>query len=804
MTASTRYSASSSHQGTVAPGGAPTLGLPPLRGYQEEAVAEIVEGLTAAARGTVVAACGTGKTLVSAYAAGRLVDEGLMVVACPSLPLIAQTLREFTRFGVAARALAVCSDDTIADAAVHLCDLPCPVTTDPGRIAAWLRTSGPGERGLMLVTHLSADAAGQGLRDAGVTAGLLVVDEAHRTAGWAGKRARFLHTDDGLPARRRLYLTATPRVLTGGGRGPREDMLSMDDVDTFGRCFYTYPFARAIQDGWLDEYRLAVVGVTHQEALAVLRGVGRGASADGEDRLIRAAVVQTALARAAVEFGLRRIMVFCPWIRDSQHFAATLQATIAGLPADQRPKGRLTSIHVDGGHSHASRQKALDLLAEPPEDGWTVLSNARCLAEGVDVPAVDAVVFTAPKRSQIDIVQAVGRALRRNPHGSGIATILVPVLLPDDPNTGDEDLGEWETLCQVVRALQAHDDGLATALNIQRAKVRADQGRAPGPPDDQPALPPQVVLRLPDTHQVHDLLHHITVRVLEGTTSDWWVGYGALVRFHQHHGHVRVPWQHVQDGVNLYTWIAKRRAEYKKKKLAPDRVEALNQLGLPWTPGADAEQRLLDAVIAFHAEHGHLRVPTSLDPPYQWLCKRRRAYHDGTLDPELARLLTDMGMDWQTTTLLSFDDYYALAQQYHATHGHLNIPRGYTIDGADLYQWLVRQRHLANNNHLPDRHRQALDELGMVWSPRHATWAARYAAAAAYLAREGHLTPPAHHREGGIILSKWLSEQRRLDRAHQLPPDRRAALVRLGIVDSTPPAKPAIPRMPTKHTKKQA
>jgi len=775
-----------------------------LRGYQEEAVAAIVEGFTAQSRGTVVAACGTGKTLVSAYAAQHLVDEGLVVVACPSLPLIAQTLREFTRFGIAAGALAVCSDDTVADAAVHVSDLPCPVTTDPGRIAAWLRTGSPGERRLMLVTHLSADAAGQGLREAGVAAGLLVVDEAHRTAGWAGKRARFLHSDAGLAARRRLYLTATPRVLTGGGRGPRQDMLSMDDVDTFGRRLYTYPFADAIADGWLDDYRLAVVGITHEEALAALRAVGDSPSADGEDRLIRAAVVQTALARAAVEFGLRRIMVFCPWIRDSQHFAATLEATVARLPADQRPKGRLTSIHVDSTQSNATRQAALDLLAEPPDDGWTVLSNARCLAEGVDVPAVDAVVFTAPKRSQIDIVQAVGRALRRNPQGSGIATILVPVLLPDDPNCGGVDLGEWETVCQVVRALRAHDDGLATALDMQRARVRPDGGGDPGSDDEQPVLPPQVVTRLPDSHQVLGLLDHITVRVLQGATSDWWVGYGALVRFHRQHGHVNVPWQHVQDGVNLYDWIAKRRAEDKKGKLAPDRRAALNRLGLQWTPGADAGQRLLDAAIAFHTEHGHLRVPKNdkdLKPLYEWLCKRRRAYNDGTLDPELARLLTSMGMDWQMAAPLRFDDYCALARQFHATHGHLNVPRGYGVDGVDLYQWLALQRTLANNNQLPAHRRQALDELGIVWSPRHATWAARYAAAAAYLAREGHLSPPVQHREGGIVLSKWLAEQRRLDRAHQLPPDRRAALVRLGVVG---PTQPPIPHTPPKRTAQQA
>jgi superfamily II DNA or RNA helicase len=778
------------------------VGLPPLRdGYQQQALAAIVDGFTTTDRGTVVAACGTGKTVLSGHAAAALVDDGLVVMACPSLPLIAQTLAEFTRFGLAADALAVCSDDTVADAAIAVSDLPCPVTTDPPRVAEWLRSGRRGRR-LLLVTHLSSDVAGQALQAADMVADLLIVDEAHRTAGWAGKRASVLHRDDGLPARRRLYLTATPRVFAGGRGSGDDGVLSMDDVATFGPRLFTYPFAAAIRDGWLDDYRLAVVGVSQQEAFAALRQVGEAASASEQDRLIRTAVVQTALARAASEFGLRRIMVFCPWVKDSRQFADTVQTRVALLPQQQRPKGRLTAVHVDSTQNYKTRQTALDLLADPPEQGWTVLSNARCLSEGVDVPAVDAVVFTAPKSSPTEIIQSVGRALRRNPKGSGIATILVPVLLPDDSSWGEHDLGAWETVCQVVRALRAHDDEFAAALDRQRTRIRPDDtdnivGRlASRNQAEEPVLPPQVVLRLPDSNRVHDLLRHITVRVLEGSTSEWWVGYGVLTRFHAEHGHVRVPWQHVQDGIDLSAWINKRRSEYRRNRLAPDRIEALNQLGLQWTPAADAEQRAIAAAEAFHIAHGHLRVPKTdpeLDPLYQWLSRCRRAHHAGTLDPDTAKLLTGMGMDWQRTTHLSFDDYLALARRFHAEHGHLDVPRGCHVDGANLHHWILRQRMFAKRNELTDWERHALDQLGMVWDGRGAAWATRFAAAEAFLAREGHLSPPIRHREGGVILSKWLGEQRRLARAGQLPPDRYAALARLGLF---PPAANTAGREP--------
>jgi predicted helicase len=156
---------------------------------------------------------------MAAHTAVELVRHGLIVVACPSLTLIAQTLTVWATGGVPDEVLAVCSDATVGDSAVRAADLSCPATTDPGLVAGWLARTIGAKRRLLLVTHHSAGVAGQGLLAARVVADLLIVDEAHRSAGRGHKLASALHHDETFPARRRLYVTATPRLFRGAGYG---------------------------------------------------------------------------------------------------------------------------------------------------------------------------------------------------------------------------------------------------------------------------------------------------------------------------------------------------------------------------------------------------------------------------------------------------------------------------------------------------------------------------------------------------------------------------------------------------------
>ncbi|MFI7025729.1 Helicase associated domain protein [Micromonospora sp. NPDC049900] len=750
--------------------------LPALRDYQREAVEAIVRGQFTGGRGQFRAACGTGKSLVAVHAAARLCPAGLVVVACPSLPLLAQTLAGWAAAGMGAQVLAVCSDDTVADAAVRVADLHCPVTTRPREITDWVRHTPSTRMRLILVTHASAGVVGEGLHKADTVADLLVIDEAHHTAGWPGKHVALVHRDEHLPATRRLYMTATPRVLSARRRAGRdgEDVLSMDDMDVFGPVHHSYPFAKAIADGWLDDYRILAIGVTTAEALAALRRLDPHAVVRAGAAPLRTAVVQNALIRAAAEFGLRRVLVFTPRVAQSQEFSRTLPAAVASLPEQDRPKGRLTVGHVDGTQTMTQRQLHLANLAGPPADGWTVISNARCLSEGVDVPAVDAVVFTAPKESEPDVIQAVGRALRRNPAGSGIATILLPVLLPDDPDetAGDlaGDLAEWTTLLQVLRALRAHDNGLAADLDLQRTNLAT--GAA--------ALPPRLLVRLPEGYASEDLLRTLTVRVLEETTSEWLVGYAALKAFQADHGHLKVPVDHVRHGVRLDRWAARQRADYQAQRLPQDRVQSLTEIGFDWTPTTRAWERGVAAATAFHAEHGHLDVPTGhvvdgLDLAL-WLGQQRGYHRKGTLAAERVAALTDLGIDWTVKRRPSYQDGFTALHHFHATHGHIRVPYGQLIDGINLYDWLGARRTDYRLGRLTTDRIRALEALGMQWSIRDATWERNLITATAFHQREGHLHPPRGHREGDIDLSRWIHAQRAARRDGTLPQDRIAAL----------------------------
>lgn len=745
-------------------------------------MASIVNGLATGARGTAVLACGTGKTLVAAHATVQMVTAGLVVVACPSLALVAQTLGVWRRAGIPDAVMAVCSDATVADTDAYASQMHCPVTTNAEQIAGWLRDSHRVNLRLVLVTHKSALVLGRGVKAADQVVDLLIVDEAHRTAGSHTKQAAALHHDAALPARRRLYMTATPRVLTAAGQGGIVTGLSMDDPDTYGPRLFTYPFDAAITDGWLDDYRVVVLGVTRREVHDLLREVHEDAVLEPGGASLPTMVAQTALIKTAAEYRLRRILVFTNLVKESQEFATTLGEMLEHIPVQERPKGLLTAVHVDGTHDVGQRQAALNQLIDPPEDGWAVVSNPGCLSEGVDVPVVDAVVFARRKESETDIVQAVGRALRRNPRGSGIATILVPVLLDDPGNASDID-EKWATLCQVIRALRAHDAALGIHLDEQRARrgARTDPGRTHSDPGaDALTLPPQVLLRLPDGYGLPEVLRHIAVRVLHETTDPWWEVFGQVRAYHATHG--RLPGI---DHPRLANWQFLQRRQYAKHNLDAQQIAALESIGFAWSPRNQSRERGLLAAQEFHRQHGHLTVPCNhvvngVDL-YVYLAHQRRRDKQGKLPAEVKAELTRMGLRFDAKSGVTWPDAYQFAVTYHQEHHHLRVPRGATVGDFDLYAWVCLQRQQRRAGKLKPDQIAKLDALDMIWDIDQAKWDHNFAAAMAFAKREGHLKPRPGHREGDVRLYAWLGHQLKLYRDGRLTTERAHRLISIGM-----------------------
>jgi len=757
------------------------------RDYQVRAVEDIRAGLAPGGRGQMRAACGTGKTKMSLWAALALVPPGgIVVIVVPTVGLVAQTLAVWKQEHGDYDALAVCSDTSIdEDYFGDTKDILEPVTTNPDVVDTWLRLPGTAAIRLIVGTHVSAHIVGEGLQLAGVVADLLLVDEAHRTAGGVDKHTAMVHDDEVLPAVRRLYMTATPRVQARRSPGERDTAsVSMDDEAVFGKVLFSYPFSQAIADGWLDDYRLAVIGVSQAEVLAVLRDATPprpGAMVSAEMPSEHTAMVQAALARAAVEFGLRRVIAFCPRIATAREFADTLPATLRSLAPHHRPARPLHAEHIHGRMKQAHRNTVLSALANPPDDGWAVISNAKCLSEGIDVPAVDCVVFTEAKQSVVDIVQGVGRALRRNPGGTGVATILVPILLPDDPGEVDEifDAGRYDVLWQVIVALRAHDEVFGAVLDHCRAD-RFDGAYEVGA---------KITVDLPAGYDNARFLDHLTIRIVKSATSKWWDGYGHLKRFRDTYGHPYPTIDQVVDDYKLGAWVTRCRQQYRQRRLAPDRVQAL--LDLDFDFDFDRSQAIwmarLAAATSYHAAHDHLDPPPGVLMPdgtdlRAWLGVNRRAFHNGTLAADRHIALDKLGMDWSTPD--PWDVLVDTISAFHTEHGHLKVSkRDPDPRIAAVATGLIRCRSHYRKGKLAAHLVAALEAMGVVWEPKEDAQQAGIAAAERYHAHFGHLLPEADYvDETGFALGNWVHKQRQDHQKGKVPDQRKAALDALGMV----------------------
>ncbi|WP_235213317.1 DEAD/DEAH box helicase [Amycolatopsis sp. MJM2582] len=741
-------------------------------------------------RGQLRTACGTGKTHMAMWTAQRLpVTSGVVVVVAPTVGLVTQILRSWAAHDQHHTALAVCGDDTVLpDSAVTVDDITEPVTTDPDVVAHWLR-SAPADQGIRLIvgTHLSAHIVGEGLQKAQIVADLLVVDEAHHTVGAADKHSALVHDDEILPALRRLYLTATARILSPAQRAARaargtvDHTHSMDQESVYGPVLYRYSTSQAIADGYLDNFQLAVIGVARSEVAALLR---RALARGGKQPRLHTAMVHTAIARAARSYGLRRIVAFCSRVADAATFADTYTSTLDLLPDTHQPDRPLHTAHVHGGMSAAEREAVLRTLDQPPDDGWTVVSNVACLSEGVDVPALDCVAFTSPKRSTVDIVQAVGRALRPNPHGSGTATILVPILLPDD-NTDDVDPGDFEQLWEVIRALRAHDDILASALDHSRAHGFRDTDQLPRISVDLPA----------GYDDDGTFLRHLTVQLVKSATTPWWDGYARVAAYHAAHGTIGVAQTFVHDGFSLGRWLDQARKAHRLGRLLPEQIAALEKLGIVWDPAAEPERLGRDAVRRFHAASGDLRptfdfVDDTGFPLYQWLARCRQKHRRGQMSDELYQFLSEHGMVWDP-----IDDKWntglAVAKVFHDSYGHLRVPVTHQAHDShgrpyDLRAFLDRCRSNRRHGKLSAARVAELDALGIEWTPNDTAWKKSLAALTTYHDQHGDLNVSGdRYVVDGVNITDILWVARRDYADGTLAASRIADLEALGI-DWTP------------------
>ena len=431
------------------------------RPHQQSAIADAREHFVAKRqkRGKLISPCGSGKSL-TAYWIARNLGAKKILVAVPSLSLIRQTLKVWLRESLAhgdkVEWICVCSDESAGrveqdDTAVLRQDLGAPCLTDPQEIAAWLRRKKPGLT-VVFTTYQSGEALGKAARAAKFSFDLGIMDEAHKTVGDGDKLFSHLLHDENLPVRRRIFMTATERRYRGKG----DKILSMDNAAIYGDTFHLLSFKRALEatPPILSDYRIVTILVSRDEITEMVRKnvflrPDKGRWDNEVEAEMLAALV--ALRKAMRKYPIRHTVSFHSSIQRAEIFKDHNEAYNRSFESH----APVESFHVSGKTPTGTRALIVSEFAATER---ALITNARCLTEGVDVPDIDCVMFADPRRSAVDIVQAVGRALRPA-KGKKMGYVIVPIL--HDAKAKPEDIfasEEFQEILTTLRALAANDE----------------------------------------------------------------------------------------------------------------------------------------------------------------------------------------------------------------------------------------------------------------------------------------------------------------------------------------------------------
>tara|TARA_R110002049_G_C9172824_1_gene562135 strand:- start:3860 stop:8788 length:4929 start_codon:yes stop_codon:yes gene_type:complete len=479
-----------------------------LRKHQQDALDAVRVGLSDADRGKMIMACGTGKTFTGLKIAEDMVGAGgNVLVLLPSLALVNQTIREWTIDSqTPLRSYAVCSDtqvgkrrrssDDVAEVELH--DLDYPATTNGAKLASRSSHPAPDRMTVVFSTYQSIQVISEAQKLHGFPAfDLMICDEAHRTTGatLAGEdESKFvkIHDPDFIAGKKRLYMTATPRVfgeaIKAKASEASAELASMDDEAKFGRDLFIRGFGWAVENRLLTDYKVIVLAV--DEAM-VSASVQKRLMDDDSSLVLDDATKIIGCYKALVKSGMsqevltdpqpmQRALAFAKDIKSSKLIQTEFHNVVAEYLASDEGRETLGDIeplsvdlkHVDGTMGAKERAAKLDWLKENHGDATCrILTNARCLSEGVDVPALDAVLFMHPRKSQIDVVQSVGRVMRRAP-GKNMGYVILPIGVPAGltPEQALNDNERYRVVWQILNALRSHDERLDAQLN------QADRG----------------------------------------------------------------------------------------------------------------------------------------------------------------------------------------------------------------------------------------------------------------------------------------------------------------------------------------
>lgn len=740
------------------------------RPHQDEALASIASGLAANDRATVVMACGTGKSLVALWAAERHASKTLLVLV-PSLALVRQLLHEWLRetsweqFSF----MCVCSDPTVAkgadDLVVHQADLDFPVTTDSAVVRQYLSKPFNGTR-IVFSTYQSAQVVADGMPvDAeGMRQpfDLGVFDEAHKTASRDGTRFSFALEDSNLPIRQRLFFTATPRhydVRKKDKEGDNTLVYSMDRPEVYGPVVHTLSFAEAARRGIICDYKVVISVVT--SAMVDDHLLKKGEVIVGGDAVkARQVALQVALQKAVEKYGVSRIFTFHGSVKAARSFTSDDSEGIAQHLPD------FNTLHVSGEMPTARREDQMKAFRQADK---AVMSNARCLTEGVDVPAVDMVAFISPRKSKVDIVQATGRAMRKSP-GKAFGYVMVPLFVEQAANESIEDALKrtgFDDVWDLLGAMREQDDVLVDIIR----QMQEDKGRTGGYNDSRFSERVEV---LGPSVSLETIRESITAECLDSLGVSWDVRFGELLAYQEKFDNVDIP---INWPTGLGMWTSVQRRSCKNGELSVSRRNRLNEVGFSWNKLDTQWEARLKELASYKAEHGDMHVPQKWSTGLgAWVSQQKLFEVKGVLPADRRSLLERIGFNWENRKQKSdWNDRFDELLKFKENHNHIDVPRSWP---TGLGTWIGNQKSFLKNGKLTRDRVDKLSEIGVVIETLETRWLGKYEELKEYQAKFGNLDIPHEWPTG---LGQWLANQKSFEKSGKMSNERKLLLQKLGI-----------------------
>lgn len=673
--------------------------------YQQDAIDAVVNHFKDNERGQLILPCGAGKTLTSLWIKEKLQATNTLVLV-PSLALLRQIKSNWNEaYNTNFIRLNVCSEKDIdADidndiAVIHTYEIPGNVTSDKNLVASFLQRP---DNKVVFSTYQSLQVIVDALQIVpDFQFDLIIADEAHKTAGFEDlNKFTLVHNKEKVRGLKRLYMTATPRIaspeLKAKHTGRITFLKDMSNPKVYGKEAYRMTFGTAITKKILVNYKIIAVGVSDSDLKKYI---------ERNIQLTKSESITDYAHNYALNIVMEKYKAF---------HALTFHSRINNAEAFAKRHNRLVpnaiSTSISGTQTTSEREIILKAFEQADK---AVVSNAKCLTEGVDVPVIDVVYYSDPKNSKIDIVQSAGRALRKAKHrNKEMGFIVVPIFHKDRETVEDAiDKSDYKNLITVIRSLCDQDERLVTEINElawekenrkQKATIEFTFS------DDQT----EKVIQF---EQIQEKLKNALFnQVIETLKDSWEIHYKEVEQYFNDNGNSNIPARYkLKNGFGLGTWCVSQRVNFNKGLLSDSEIKKLEKLNFDFDPDKSLFESDFQKLIEYKAKNGHVNVPTMGTYLGRKVNKYRIYFRKGTLSPERIERLNSIGFQFTFEETKTWDERLKELKEYYETYNSKQVNSA--IDLA-LYSWERRQRQTYAKGKLEKEQIERLNEIGFDWA----------------------------------------------------------------------------------------